>query len=119
LRDYANTIAEKKQAIAAFGSDTPAQSTATALPDVETMLERLVQRLKSHPDDVKGWTTLAWAYANTGRTSDAIGAYEKAIALDPGNGELQAALAAARGNAAGTAPPTNAPAAAASPPAAN
>lgn len=108
LRDYANRIAKKTQSIAAIGSDAAKRQDAAALPDVETMLARLVERLKSDPGDVKGWTTLGWAYSNTGRMGDAASAYERALALEPGSAELKSALAEARSKAAGSAGPNGA-----------
>ena len=53
------------------------------LPDVETMIERLVARLAASPGDVAGWRTLAWSYSNTGRPEKAAAAAAKAAELEP------------------------------------
>lgn len=96
LRDYAKRITDKKQTIALLGSDAAPTPETPSLPDVDTMLGRLVERLKTNPEDGNGWSTLAWAYANTGRISEAVTAYEKALALSPGNIDLKNALTEAR-----------------------
>ncbi len=66
------------------------------LPDVETMIERLAQRLEHAPNDVDGWKTLGWSYQNTNRPAQAVTAYERALALAPERKDLAEALAEAR-----------------------
>ena len=61
------------------------------LPDVETMIRRLATRLQQNPNDAEGWRMLGWSYFNTNRYAEAATAYDKAIALDPGNAKLVAA----------------------------
>lgn len=69
---------------------------STGLPDVGTMIEQLSQRLEKEPNDAEGWRMLGWSYFNTSRYDEAASAYDKAIALSPGNAELVAARDQAR-----------------------
>jgi cytochrome c-type biogenesis protein CcmH len=100
LRDYASRIQEKRQAIASIGTDV-AGSGQAALPDVDTMIARLAARLQTNPSDEKGWNTLGWAYASTGKYAEAVAAYEKAAQIDPANDEIKSALATVRAKVAG------------------
>lgn len=72
------------------------QSQAGGLPDVDTMIAGLVKRLAAEPGDVEGWRTLGWSYLNTGRSAEALSAYEKALALAPDRQDLKDGLDAAR-----------------------
>lgn len=45
------------------------------------MVDKLAQRLKEKPDDAVGWTMLARSYTAMNRFSDAVPAYQKALAL--------------------------------------
>lgn len=100
LRDYANRIQEKRQTIASIGTDVAGSGQAT-LPDVDTMIARLAARLQTNPSDEKGWNTLGWAYASTGKYAEAVAAYEKAAQIDPANDEIKSALATVRAKVAG------------------
>lgn len=60
-------------------------STGAHLPDVETMIARLVERLAAAPEDVAGWRMLGWSYANTERPEQAAAAYAKAAELEAGH----------------------------------
>jgi cytochrome c-type biogenesis protein CcmH len=64
---------------------------SSQLPDVETMVVRLAARLAQNPNDAEGWRMLGWSYFNTSRYAEAVAAYDKAIALDPGNAKLAVA----------------------------
>lgn len=75
---------------------TPSGNNSTALPDVDTMIAKLITRLEKQPNDVNGWKMLGWSYLNTGRPADAVTAYETALKLQPGNAELTKALDNAR-----------------------
>jgi cytochrome c-type biogenesis protein CcmH len=66
-------------------------SSSSQLPDVETMVVRLAARLAQNPNDAEGWRMLGWSYFNTSRYAEAVAAYDKAIALDPGNAKLAVA----------------------------
>lgn len=51
--------------------------------DIEGMVKRLEDRLKSDPKDPKGWQMLARSYAALGRLPEATQAYSQALALSP------------------------------------
>jgi cytochrome c-type biogenesis protein CcmH len=63
----------------------------TDLPPVDEMIRRLATRLVQNPNDVAGWRTLGWAYANIGHFSEAAEAYAKAIELSPRAAEIRSA----------------------------
>lgn len=92
LRDFAHRVEKKRTIIASLGSDEALPAETSALPDVDTMMDRLRARLETYPDDLKGWMTLGWAYANTGQYPQATAAYETALKLDNGNSEIKSAL---------------------------
>lgn len=73
-----------------------APATSDGLPDVETMIRQLATRLEKSPNDAEGWRMLGWSYFNTDRYTEAAMAYDRAIALDPGNLGLAAARNEAR-----------------------
>ncbi len=68
---------------------------------ITAMVDRLAERLKSHPDEAQGWVLLARSYAALGRYAEAADAYAHADALIPDNADLLAdyadALAMAQG----------------------
>ena len=66
-----------------------APSEATA-QDVETLVERLAERMREQPDDPEGWALLGRSYASMGRFEPARDAYAKAVALVPDNPSLLA-----------------------------
>jgi tetratricopeptide (TPR) repeat protein len=92
LRAYSAKITETRQMVAALGSDAP----ASTLPDVDTMIDRLVERLDKDPGNADGWRMLGWSHLNTGKAAEAVKAYEKAVALAPSNAEFATSLAEAR-----------------------
>ena len=59
------------------------------LRDVNKMVANLAEKLKSRPDDAKGWRMLGWSYLQLGRTDEGLEALKRAIALDPENGPLR------------------------------
>jgi len=75
LKDYTRSV----------GAEQPTSTAPSGklLPDVNTMIERLVARLETAPGDVKGWRMLGWSYFNTGRYKQAATAYARAVELDP------------------------------------
>lgn len=82
--------------------------TDRSLPDVDTMIERLAQRLKSNPADADGWRMLGWSQFSTQNYAAAADAYRRAVALDGANTEYQSALAEALTMANGGAVPDEA-----------
>ena len=65
------------------------------------MIARLEQQVAAAPDDLEGWLRLGRAYALSALPAKAVGAYERAVALDGDEAEIHAALAEARIEAAG------------------
>ena len=57
---------------------------------IEAMTQKLADRLKQQPDDVKGWTMLGRSYAVMGRHADAVPAFKQALALKPDDPNLLA-----------------------------
>ncbi|MBS0240328.1 MAG: tetratricopeptide repeat protein [Proteobacteria bacterium] len=92
LRAYADSIGANRETTAA---QSPAPNSAE-LPDVETMIMKLVTRLEKDPNDVNGWKMLGWSYLNTDKPDDAAKAYETALKLDPDNMEIKKALEQAK-----------------------
>jgi len=71
------------------------------LPDVDTMIGRLAERLKANPKDGEGWRMLGWSYVATGRYKDALDPYSKAMALLPKDAALRGAYGEAQVKASG------------------
>lgn len=53
----------------------------TGANEIAAMTERLALKLKERPEDAEGWAMLARSYAVLGRHGDALGAYQRALAL--------------------------------------
>ncbi|MFA5951061.1 MAG: hypothetical protein WC807_12340 [Hyphomicrobium sp.] len=83
LRAYTGKVPEATQ------SQAPQQP--ASLPDVETMISRLAERLERDGGDVQGWRMLGWSYASTGALEKAQSAYAKALSLSPDAAEIKAA----------------------------
>lgn len=92
LRAYVDTIDTKRQSTAAI---SPAPN-SVEVPDVDTMIGKLVARLDKQPDDVRGWKMLGWSCLNTNRPEEAARAYETALKLEPGDIEIKKALEQAK-----------------------
>ena len=105
LRAYADEIDAKRQSTAA----TPPAPESVELPDVNTMIAKLVARLEKQPNDVKGWKMLGWSYLNTDRPEEAARAYETALKLEPSDLEIKKALDQTKSaqNAATRTPPSD------------
>ena len=67
----------------------PSPPAPSILPDVNTMLDRLVARLEASPGDASGWRMLAWSNFQLERYEQAVVAYAKALELDPTSAELK------------------------------
>lgn len=93
LQAYADTMDASETPTNAV-KRTPSET--AALPDVETMISKLVTRLEQQPDDVRGWKMLGWSYLNTEKPEQAAKAYETALKIDPDDIEIKKALDAAR-----------------------
>lgn len=73
---------------------------AKSLADVDTMIDRLVERLKANPTDGEGFRMLGWSYTMTGHPEKALEPYQQALKLLPksalvhsGYGEALVAIA--------------------------
>ncbi|MCP9446040.1 MAG: c-type cytochrome biogenesis protein CcmI [Nitrospira sp.] len=64
---------------------------------LNTLIERLKQKLEQNPDDVTGWTLLARSYMVMDRYAEAVPVFEKAVALNPNDASLLADYADALG----------------------
>jgi tetratricopeptide (TPR) repeat protein len=100
LRAYADRLNIKPKSTAAASSE----ANSVALPDVDTMIAKLIARLEKQPNDVNGWKMLGWSYLNTGKPEEAAKAYQAALNLEPGNVEIKKGLDAAKSAVAGIAP---------------
>jgi cytochrome c-type biogenesis protein CcmH len=70
-------------------------------PSVEEMVEKLAQRLRGQPDDMKGWVMLARSYVVLERYEEAVEAYRNILALGGDSPELFADYADALAMASG------------------
>ncbi|HUL41239.1 MAG TPA: c-type cytochrome biogenesis protein CcmI [Burkholderiales bacterium] len=57
---------------------------------IQTMVDRLAERLKANPDDGQGWLMLGRSYTVLGRFQDAANAFAKAVELLPNDAEVLA-----------------------------
>lgn len=68
---------------------------------IQTMVQRLEQKLQENPENPEGWMMLARSYTALGQYPEAAVAYDNASSLQPGNAQLLAdyadALAMANG----------------------
>lgn len=64
------------------GDDANAQ-----MPQIEAMVQGLVNRLKTTPDDADGWAMLGRSYTALGRHADALPAYKRALELRPNSAQ--------------------------------
>ncbi|MEE8536042.1 MAG: c-type cytochrome biogenesis protein CcmI [Kiloniellales bacterium] len=78
------------------GTGDTAEGQAGGLPDVETMMARLRDRLAANPDDLEGWISLGQTSMLLGRNEEAIEGYRRALALDPGLPGVHSLLGEAR-----------------------
>ena len=98
--------ADPLAATAAALADTTAARRATAAggPDIDTLLDRLAQRLARQPDDAAGWLMLAHSQASLERFPAAVKAYAEAARRMPGDAQVLAdwadALAMTQGRSA-------------------
>ncbi len=96
------------------GPDPAAVAAAAQMPDserqamIQSMVDRLAERLQTTPDDLDGWLKLGRAYTVMHETDKANAAYDRAIALRPNDGAVM--LQAAEGLLNGLAPTDTIPA---------
>lgn len=78
----------------------PAQTQSRVTPQqIESMLGKLVEKLKANPDDTQGWVMLARSYKVLGRFADAAEAYSHGGALVDSDPALLADYAEVLGQA--------------------
>jgi cytochrome c-type biogenesis protein CcmH len=58
--------------------------------ELETMVERLAQRMEANPGDPEGWAILARSYMAMQRLPDALRAFGRAVSLRPDDAQLLA-----------------------------
>lgn len=92
LNGYLNGVPQQNPARMSVSPD----QTQSPLPDVETMIGKLVARLESDPRDIDGWRMLGWSYRHTDRPALAVEAYQRAVKLAPDRQDLADALREAR-----------------------
>jgi cytochrome c-type biogenesis protein CcmH len=63
---------------------------AGSLDDVDTMIAKLAERLKTDVTDGEGFRMLGWSYVNTNRPAEAVTAYAMAVKLLPGRADVHA-----------------------------
>lgn len=68
---------------------------AQGMPDIGAMVSRLEERMKSNPNDAKGWTMLGRSYAALGDMGKSADAYRRALKLSPDDLDLKQAVAVA------------------------
>ncbi|MFP4002253.1 MAG: c-type cytochrome biogenesis protein CcmI [Alphaproteobacteria bacterium] len=61
-------------------------------PALDALAQRLEKRLKQSPEDARGWGLLGRTRSVLGQYEKAAKAYRKAVALEPGEAELQSGL---------------------------
>ena len=91
-----------REGLAAGPASIAAAASAPLGPaQIEALLDRLAQRLKSQPDDAEGWAMLGRSYSLLGRFDDAMPAFQRVLALRPQDAQAHADLADAIGSAKG------------------
>jgi cytochrome c-type biogenesis protein CcmH len=81
-----------------LGPQQAADPTSELTPhQIEAMVERLAERMKTDTGNVEGWMLLARSYAAFGRHRESADAYANAVRLRPGDAQLLADYADALG----------------------
>ena len=73
-----------------------AQARQNQVSGMEDAIGKLEARLEKEPDNVEGWSLLGRSYLALQRYVDAVGAYERVVALDGGNPEAHSAFGEAQ-----------------------
>lgn len=74
---------------------------AGAMGQIDAMVGKLEERLKTQPDDVEGWSMLGRSYSALGRYPEAAQAFQRVVELKPQEASGYADLADAKAMAAG------------------
>lgn len=86
-------------------SATASAAAGTGLPALDVMVARLEAKLAAGTGTADQWMLLGQTYRELGRTSEALGAFERAAAIDPKLPGLDAELREARRRAGGAPKP--------------
>jgi cytochrome c-type biogenesis protein CcmH len=87
------TPAALREAAAPTAASSPAVGEAHAAAQIEAMVARLAERMKTQPDDAEGWAMLGRSYLVLGRAADAVQSLRKRLALQPKDALAMADLA--------------------------
>jgi cytochrome c-type biogenesis protein CcmH len=74
------------------GTSANTNASGQSLPDVQTLIGKLAERLEANPNDAKGWSMLGWSYFQTQRYAQSAEAFRKAADLEPKSPGLRAKL---------------------------
>jgi cytochrome c-type biogenesis protein CcmH len=89
-------VATGRSVTAMPGTALPVQTGQPKLPDVDTMIARVAERLKANPANAEDWRMLGWSYFETQRYPEAVNAYARAVALQPHSASFQSAYGEAQ-----------------------
>jgi len=90
-------------AVGVASTDEAASSAhAMGTAQIEGLIEKLKDRLKTTPDDAEGWAMLGRSYSVLGRHAEALPMYRKVVELKPKDAQAYADLADAVGTANGS-----------------
>jgi cytochrome c-type biogenesis protein CcmH len=84
-------VNESDTAVATATTGSTVQAAQQKLPDVDTMIARVAERLKADPKNAEDWRMLGWSYFETQHYTDAVDAYAHAVALQPASSAFQSA----------------------------
>ena len=87
--------------LADFRAQPEAHQQANVTPEIQEMIDRLAERLKKSPTDLKGWLLLGRSYAQTEQVDLAVNAYAQALRLEPDNVDIKALYAETLGESLG------------------
>ena len=79
--------------LADFRAQPEAHQQANAAPQFQEMIDRLAEKLKQNPNDLKGWLLLGRSYQQTEQHDLAVEAYAHALKLEPDNLDVKALYA--------------------------
>ena len=87
--------------LADFRAQPEAHQQANVTPEIQEMIDRLAERLKKSPNDLKGWLLLGRSYEQTGQVDLAVNAYAQALRIEPDNLDIKALYAETLGGSLG------------------
>ncbi len=88
-------------ALQSAATATDSANPPAANADLATLVQRLEARLEQTPNDPEGWRLLGGSHFSLGNFDRSVAAYQRAVALDPKDGETVSALGEAQVQAAG------------------